>query len=629
MPTPTPWFRRRSTWILGPLLLLLGSTLIGLIGITHTTAGVHALARGAHHLLGLNIQLTEASGSLARGFFAKQIHLTTDDATVIITDLQLTAPELTIDPKASPWLTIHVPAVRIESIAWISRPDRAAPKPLQPPTTLALPIGLDLEHITLARLSIQTAQQTSARVIAQNTEASVALGEHINLRHAASQLAGNRLTLSGRMAGRPPFAIEAGGSLVSRLSLPSQDGSTTQDAPIQISWRATDHLTQLNVYAGVTGGPGYRARGTVHAALQPFSLAPLRRLVADLEGIDPAAWWPQAPHAELQISADLQASDIDTHPDSPLSLNGPLRITNAAPGPINRTALPLQSLSATLAITAQAIALRDLQAHIAQGSVRGQLHYPLPSTARAQQAPEATLTLHRINLAQLHDAAQPLRISGPLKLQQQPDQTQIQASLQTHSGALSRARLDINASVNSAALTIHRAQLALGQGWASVQGQLARSQTMAFELHGKVQALNLGILWRSPSKAEQAPLTDLNGGLQAQGSLSPHPQGSATLTVRASRLLGRPLQGQIALALNTDEQLTVNAQLRMHNAQLKAQGQLAGRADTLTPSLALSIQAPDLAALGLPLQGALEAQATASGAWRAPAIDIQATASAL
>jgi len=625
-PPPTVSRRRQVfAWLLLPPLLAITLAISMVMWITHTTAGLKALASTLPLLLKVDIAFTNVRGNLAQGFSVDQIRIAHNQTHISIDRLGVAHGEFKLDPHAPRWLTVHVASLSAETIEIKTKNGSAPSEPLQMPSSLALPLGIDIYRFNVTQLAIHPNSPSSNEFIAQHTHGSIALGSKIEIRSLRSEIAGNLVTVHGHIDGHAPFGLELGGTLGSHITLPSENNAPELNAPIQIIWRATDNLAQITLYAGVTGGPSYSAKGSVQATLQPFTQAPIRYLKADLEGIDPAAWWPGAPRAQLQISTQLHASNSTLVEGTSFSLSGPLRVVNASPGPANRPALPIQRLTTTLSIDSHAITFSDLRAQVGQGNIQGWLRYLLRPTTPYETFGSAQLILHQIDLSNVHDGLQPLVISGPLAIQQQGGQTQFQATLGTPTGTWARARLELDATLNQNALAIHNAQLHLGDGYATFKGQLSRTDTLAFELNGTMHQLNLAILLSEQKNNDKESLTVLNGDISAQGALKPNIYGQAQLALSKSRVLGHPLQGQVQVALNPNDTLVLDARLDIHSAKLRAHGMLSGNRKDNMHSIELSFSAPQLSDLGLPIQGILEAQATLSGEWRAPAFNASAT----
>src|SRR5690606_13760013 len=111
-----------------------------------------------------------------------------------------------------------------------------------------------------------------------------------------------------------------------------------------------------------------------------------------VSGLDPRAFAPQAPSADLEIRADLAPLAGQVPPDlTQLAVTGPVSVTNGKPGPIDRDLLPLERLNADALLDASRQALSNLDIRLSGGG-------RLTGSARVEDATRGGLTLEASGL---------------------------------------------------------------------------------------------------------------------------------------------------------------------------------------------------------------------------------------
>ena len=571
-----------------------------------TTAGLHAMIGLAGALLADHVDARGLRGSLADGFSADELRIRAGRTTVLIRTLEVTIDGLTLGRKPRV-VTLTVASLKAMDVRIIVAAT-SRPEAIEPPADLGAPLRIDVERLAIANLVVErTLDAARPEFVLRAVEAALSLGDGLEVRRLTGDIGGNALTASGSLKGERPFAMEFGGTLDSRLILGGGNGARPQvDAPVRVTWRATDSLEQMTLFAGVTGGHG--ARGSLRAQLSPFAALPLRRLAADLDGIDPSAWWRGAPQGDLQFAADLSADAGAT-----FGLSGPVRVLNRTPGPWDRKQIPVRELAASLSVDERSLEMARLRAQIGRGTVTGGFTFGWTPAARWR----TDLALDNVDLALLHGAARSIAVSGTLTAFTDHAATRVRADLRS-TAANRIAQLNLDLAIDENSVILDQAHLQLDRGTASASGALALTGDRAFAVNGALRDLDPGVLF---SALDGQPPTRLNGQLHAEGRLRPVPVGQMRLALADSIALGRPVHGRANLDFRADDSVAVDAEFGSRSAVLTARGTLAGADGDLAQSISLALDARNLAELGLPLHGAVHARAMLSGAWRAPAVD--------
>ncbi|MCK6428885.1 MAG: hypothetical protein L6Q72_07310, partial [Burkholderiaceae bacterium] len=345
-----PAVRRRWPWIVLGLAVLLAALLAaGTAWLVRTAGGVALVVRAIDALLPERITATGVRGALATAVEIDELRIEVGRTVVVLTGVRGS-----IDSFAPLSRQLALAEVYAERVA-VRLPPVPTPGPAQVPARIAAPLTFDAHALRIGEFAIERERP----IFRMNAiDAALAFGPRgTEVRRFAAAIAGNRLTVVGTLGPTRPFPIDAGGTLISRLVVGGGGEPATLDAPVQATWRALESLEQLELNAGVTGGPGYAARGALRLRVAPFAPEALQSLDADVAGIDPAAWLAGAPHAELELRAQLQPVSADT-----FTLSGPIQVFNRRPGPLDGGRIPLRELRGRLTAHADALALDDARA---------------------------------------------------------------------------------------------------------------------------------------------------------------------------------------------------------------------------------------------------------------------------
>jgi translocation and assembly module TamB len=626
-PPPAVAPRRRLSlrllvFLMLPLLLLAAAISTGATWLVRTTSGLHAIVGALNVVLPARLEVTGLRGSLAEGLGFDELRVPAGRSMVVIHKLEARIAGLRINAWTPSASAVAIDTVQAQDVR-IVLPAVSTPEPAAPPDTIALPVTLDAQQLSLGHFVIERGKIDADKAAfgMRAIDAALAFGpQGLDVRRFSAEVAGNALTVVGTIRGTRPFALEAGGTLASRVVVGGGQGAAPDlDAPVQVTWRAANSLEHIDFFAGVTGGPNYTARGSIRARIDTFNPLPLMRLAVDVEGVDPSAWWRGAPRALLRVDADLGAERGPA-----FALAGPVRAVNSAPGPSDRQQIPARELTATLAIDGQSFELSNARAAIGAGTARGSFTLGWAPARRWQ----VDAQLDNIDLAAIHSRAQPLAVSGTLAAQTEPAATRVRAQLRGASGARAAALLSVDLAVDENRLTLDEGRLQVGEGNATATGEMALTGDREFAFTGALRGLDLGALIKG---LDGPQATRLNGELRAEGRLRPAPVAGVRIALADSLALGRPLSGRAQLDWRGDESVQVDAELAVRSATLMARGALAGdsAATGAAPGAAvdssrgivLTLEANEMAELGIPVSGALSARATLTGSWRAPAVD--------
>lgn len=598
---PTPARRRRWPWVaLGIALLLAALLAAGTVWLTHTPGGVALAIRAIDALLPERITATGIRGAFATGVEIDELRIEVDETVVVLSGVRGSIESFAPLSRhlALSELSADRVAIRLSPVP--------SPGPAKVPARIAAPLTFDAHALRIGEFAIER-ERPAFKMSA--IDAALAFGPRgTEVRRFAADIAGNRLTVVGTLGPARPFPIDAGGTLVSRLVVGGGAEPAAVDAPVQATWRALDSLEQLQLNAGVTGGPGYAARGALRLRIAPFAPDALQSLDADLAGIDPAAWFAGAPRADLQVQAQLQPVAGAT-----FTLSGPIHVSNRRPGPLDEGRIPLRELRGHLTAHAGALAVDGARALLVRGAASGQ--FALNWESRTAMHWEADARLDAVDPAAIHTRAQSMSVDGRLAAQSGRDGTRVQAQLRARA-AHGRPPFSLDAAlrIDADRIALDQGRLRLDGGYAQLTGELSQRNARVFSVSGTLRDLNPGLLVKGADAR-------LNGELRAEGALRPTPRGTLRAALADSVLLGRPLRGRVDAQWLGDDDVRIDADLAVRSATVAVHGGLGTGEGGTVRDLEVTLNAPAVEDLGLPLRGAVQARAKLSGTWSAPAID--------
>ncbi len=336
--------RRRWRWLkwiiaATGIVLLLPVLLLG--WALFTESGLHALTGMLPRLTDGQVRVEGASGRLAG-----RLHI--DSILVEQPNLRVYVRDALLEWRPSALWSRHVDiaALAAASVDVSSRPDDAAPdSELTPPPEITLPVGISVHTMALGRFGVYDWVDDAA----QNAAAGETVFEARDLRaaffsdgrrHRIENLAVDSpygaLALNAALdLGASPFALSADGSFSGAYA----------ERQFEVRFAADGDLLSPHVTAQISEGEG-GMHGSVEALASPFEFMPLRQALIALDGVDPAALHPAAPHALLSAHVELSSRKDDER-----ALSGSLNIANQDPRTVDDNGVPVSRLAAQLALT--------------------------------------------------------------------------------------------------------------------------------------------------------------------------------------------------------------------------------------------------------------------------------------
>lgn len=462
------------------------------------------------------------------------------------------------------------------------------------PESLTLPLAARLDTLEIGVLELRESPTDEARTLAWDIRAAISSdGRRHRLDKLHLNLDAGNLAAKGTLAAEAPFALQAEAELttsgIPAMLVAVKAGGTLAATDIDFNGR----------------GEGFSADG--QARLRPFAIQPLAALRLAAQGLDPRAFLPDAPQAQLTMNADLTESPAG-------ALVGSLNFKNAKPAPFNQGRLPFLQLDTRMALHLgnETSTLRldglALTVDASGGSVSGSADLAWAANTALPQG-KADLRVARLNPAALHSALRAVRLAGHIRLD--GDATTQNATLALGDGPM---RLDAQLVRHGDSLEFVRLLLAHGNAKLSGRGKLRLDDPRAWRFAGQLHHFDL-------SAFAHAPKSDLNAGIESSGRLVPQLDGKLSFSFHNSRFAGQPLVGggdlefaglndiTALIAANGKAHMRGEINLRLGDSRLHAQGGWGGSGEHLQ----LELKAPRLAQLDMGLSGMLDLSASLAG----------------
>jgi len=549
----------------------LAALALGVVWLAQSEAALAFLTRRVDLLSRGRVAIEGASGSLLGPLYAERVIVKSGETRSVAEKVSLTPRwrALALGGLAFDALTIET--LRIE-------PGPPQDEPPTVPASLAPPLTVTIERIEIARLLIGERTQLAG------IRARVVLGRAAHAAQIARLVSPwGELSGAARVETGRPFALSG------ELAI-ARDAPPRTRAKLAVSGSLTRALVAL------TGSLG-EAPLTGKLEFAAFERPWLGALELRGEHVDSAAFAanPSAPHSDLEVLIRARGA-------AGALLTGTLRATNAAAGPLSQQQLPLASLASELRFAEGVLEFPGVDARIgAAGEARG--------SARLQAgALQLELALERLDLLALHERLRATRVAGEL-------QASIAAQRISGSLALREAGRELRGRFTREGRALRAEDVRIAVGGGEIEGSGEWDGEAAFSARARFAAFD-------PAALGDFPSASLSGSLDASGELGESSRARLRYDLSGSRYRGRPLTGRGALTLAENRITQADAQLQLGSNRLQARGAFGARDD----ALALTLDAPDVGALGEDFRGALALDVTLRGTRARPGGALAATA---
>jgi translocation and assembly module TamB len=512
--------------------------------------------------------------------------------------------------------------------------------PMKPPATLELPMRIKANQVAIAKVDWQGRTSAQAQQLA-GAYAYDGLGHQLRVDNV--QVAGGRYRGEASLGvlGTMPFESTVQGTLTA--AVPRSDKAV----PLTVNGSVRGPLADLRAHAVIRATQplptGELPQATATARVTPFAAQPVPEAQAELQHIDLASLWPQAPRSSLSGRVTLQPAAAASN------WNWRADLRNAVAAPWDRGGLPLQSVKANGEWRGAQALVESLQAQAGGGELKAKGQW------RGADGWSVEATLEGVDPAQLHTLMAPQPVGGQAHVSQQGEVIEFDVDLRAQGrakskayaalelrqakaqgrwsgGTLSLPSLDVRASDASLTGSLdYKPTARAGSGRVELQapGLNAKANGSLSESAGsgrlQVDARNLAQaqrwLQRVPFVGDKLPAWQASGQAALQtawqgGWRDPALQASLTTT----GVEVRPQRADPATPPWALQQARASVNGRLSDARIE----LAGRASQGARSLDIDLagrggrSAAQVWRVNLPrLRVALEDPALGSGAWRA------------
>lgn len=577
-PPPLPEPPRRRRW-LARLLASGGALLVMALALAYAASSESAFAwllRQVAHFSAGRVTVAAGRGSLWHGFRLDGLHY--QDAGKRIDIDRLT---LSWQPRALLEGELHIDALTLGNVR-LSQLKPAPAQPLAAPASLALPLDIRIDSLTLASFSETNSPLAFGDGVASYSYRS---GRHaLTVKRLITPWGegSTRLTL----ADRGPFALS--GALVL--------GGELAGLPYHGALALSGDLINPHV-TGKLDGKGMLAE--LNGSLAPFDplfYRKVRRLDLRVGGIDPHALNPVWPKAMLNLALFVQ-------PDRLAGFSGGATLVNLAPGPAAGQQIPLKLFSSAFTVAADRLNLQQAHAELTSGSIE-------LSGSVSPQALSLDARLAGIQPDVVWPGAPKPPLAGRLHMRGTMAQPVLLVDL-TDGRLNASGRLLFDNRAGRRALGFDKLRIGSAGNVTEINGRLGFDQPLPLSLSAKMAHANLRQL------GPAYPVSDLNGTLKVDGQLGKPQRLNLALAFAPSKLGGAPLSGS-AQGRYADGRLSgLLVGLRLAENRLEVRG------DWGAPNsrLQLNVDAPHVERLGSGFAGTLRGKLDLTGNRRHPLFD--------
>jgi len=573
--------RRRRRWLrrIGASFLLLFVLCAGLIVWSRTEQALATAVGFIERASSGRVELQGVAGTLYGPITVRRLAVRDAGGEVIVEALALEW-----SPQALLAATLRVDRLVAHRVT--VTPAAGGAGAAAPPSTLRLPIRVDLQDVRIERVVVAGNAPLELAPVAGSL--TLGLTRHrLALRALGTPWARISGTLS--IAAWAPFRLEGHAELRAIAQLPLDALELTIGGRLaQVSVAAVPKARWLG--------------GNVDAVVAPFERAPLQALTVALTDVDLSGLDAALPATRAALSARLS--------DENAVLSGPVTAQNALAGRLDAGRIPLSAASGRLRFDGTGLRIDALRLSLGEGGNAG------IATGGMELGPlgyRAALATEGIRLDLLHAALRPLRPAGTLRIDGDDRSQRVQAQVTEGDYALQLA-----ARREGERVDVESATLRMPGGEIAANGQLLLDEARTFSLSARLKDFD-------PARFVDMPPARLNGTLDAKGVLHPDWRAEIAYRIADSRFAGAALAGEGKLIATPQRVVAQQASLTVGANRLRAEGRLGAAGDRLN----VHLDAPALDQLGLGARGALTVDGWIGGSRENPAFMIDAQGRAL
>ncbi|MGF6465795.1 autotransporter translocation and assembly factor TamB [Paraburkholderia youngii] len=554
--TPPPkrrWGRLLLKTIAGTviMLVLLAVLALGLLyGALTTERGTAYAWHAAVKLLGGRLAGTLDGGTLAQGVQLRDVRWRSLDGNG--TDIQIDRVAGSWALAREPWrFTIdylHVGTIE----ARVGPPSPSSNEPMKLPQDLQLPMQLEMRDVRVERLLLhQGASTTELSSFAFHGRSD---GRHHEAAIDRLETPFGALTAAAKLDGVQPFPLsgEVGYS------------GKVRDEAVQVAGHLSGTLEQL---VAELDASGMKLAGHARVEAAPFAAVPLQRATLSFDHVNPQAFAPGAPLADLAVRAELQPVEsgaastanaasaasaaepsaashphhvfgghhAPVEPAAGFAVAGHISIVNAKPGAIDQKLLPLIDANADVRLDAHTQSIANLNVRLVRNATL------TGGGTLSGRHGQLDLNVARLDLNALQATVRPTQLSGPISIRLNDDIQSLTLDLADPAAAL-RAQGKIT--FDPARISFNDVRVTSGRGRINLSGALKHDANSTYNLKAQLTdfdplSLTSQMPARTPVTSSGAPAAP-RAARGASGKRRPRRSRAAPLARRARRPAIRP-----------------------------------------------------------------------------------------
>ncbi|MFM0686548.1 translocation/assembly module TamB domain-containing protein [Paraburkholderia strydomiana] len=565
-PEPPPAKRRRAGRLLLKtlaalvvVLMLLVALALGLLyGALTTERGTAYAWQAAVKLLGGKLSGTLESGALANGVRLREVRWRALDGSG--TDIQIDRVSGRWALMREPWrFTIdylHVGTVD----ARIGASSSSSSEPLKLPQDLRLPMQLEIRDVQVDKLLLH--QGTSTTEFSHFAFHGRSDGRHHEAAVERLETPFGAVTASAKLDGVRPFPLT--GDV-------GYSGKVNEEA-VQVGGHLSGTLANL---VAELDASGMKLAGHAQVEATPFGEVPLKRATLTFDHVNPQAFAPGAPLADLAVRAELQPVEQEagevgasaasgasgasgasvttslnsaqgataghsTSASQPhtggksaagLAVGGHISIVNARPGAIDQHLLPLIDANADVRLDASAQRISNLAVRLVKSATL------TGSGALSGKRGQFDLRVAGLDLNALQATVRPTQLSGPIAIRLNDDIQTVTLDLADPKAAL---RAQGKLTMDPARLSFNDVRITSGKGRIDLSGALKHDANSSYNLKAQLTDFDpLTLASQMPSRAPvngpAVPQSEAKGRLSAQAAAQAGSTAGAKSTAPADK----------------------------------------------------------------------------------------------
>jgi len=545
-PEPPPAKRRRAGRLLLKtlaalvvVLVLVVALALGLLyGALTTERGTAYAWQAAVKLLGGKLSGTLESGALANGVRLREVRWRALDGSGTVIQIDRVSGRWAL--MREPWrFTIdylHVGTVD----ARIGASSSSSSEPLKLPQDLRLPMQLEIRDVQVDKLVLH--QGTSTTGFSHFAFHGRSDGRHHEAAVERLDTPFGAVTASAKLDGVRPFPLTGDVGYSGKVN----------DEAVQVDGHLSGTLANL---VAELDASGMKLAGHAQVEATPFGEVPLKRATLTFDHVNPQAFAPGAPLADLAVRAELQpegqeagevgasaasgasGASVTTslnsaqrptagHPASAsealtagksaagLTVAGHVSIVNARPGAIDQHLLPLIDANADVRLDASAQRISNLAVRLVKSATL------TGSGALSGKRGQFDLQVASLDLNALQATVRPTQLSGPIAIRLNDDIQTVTLDLADPKAAL---RAQGKLTMDPARLSFNDVRITSGKGRIDLSGALKHDANSSYNLKAQLTDFDpLTLASQMPSRAPvngpAVPQSEAKSRLSAQAA---------------------------------------------------------------------------------------------------------------